>query len=1040
MANNINNGITGVIDIPGALRSRGAADGNQVGGVVAYAGDIYDTTAGKNQASINEEFDAKLQQTDQCIDISNYIRIQGGAYEWIQISGNYQDGYYITEEDQNKGSALASLLSDCDLLDTTTLEKVAKIRYANYISNTEKIEFSLDTDLGELDGDSFCIENINAVQNTWSFGIGYFGNNAMYSNLVGFRNYNTGSISALFGYNNLNTKSRSSIVGSNNVNAKQNSVVLGDSNTNDGTYSNIIGNKNTNSASAGSVLGYQNSVSADSSLAYTSVIGGLNTVNSGGVILGIQNTTDCVGSTYILGRQNTVNVPNTGVDTTVLLGQHLSVTNSGGGLYIGRYNKEYAGPSLNEMNYFAIGGGSSDQSRQNLLEIKRNGEVFISDIGGFDGTNSTVTGIKSLQGVLSDIEKNSSSSSSAPTYSAGTGITISNNTISVNTSSLNYNDLSNIPLQKTAENGFKIVAHNSNSYNTASGQNAFAEGNGTYAAGVASHSEGSDTYAAAANSHVEGNGKVVIMLKQAYTQGDLTIVTDVPYPADTELESPRTQERVSVLSVQESQGVYICTLTQAFSEDIATNQPLNVYGGAIGVNSHAEGCGTIAAHDSTHAEGYGTIANGIYAKASGEKSYALGRASETTGRGTQALNEAEHASGRYNKSTSNVTQFSVGIGSDAEHRANAYEVTTDGKMYVKGVGGYDGTNVSDSSVDDLATAISQAGGVTQKEGERGYVLGNSSSATGLNSFAQGNGTYAIGNCSHAEGAAECVNNSLSSDYTAGSQTMNLKYIAYVGNIIIVDNQIAKILSVTKNSFDYTIYLDKPFASDISESTTIKIYPCAYGNYSHTEGFNSMASGESSHAEGYNTKAQGTASHAEGSGTKALGLESHAEGYDTYADGNYSHAEGADTQASGTYSHAEGSSSRATGASSHAEGANTYASGTRSHAEGYYSQAFGDCTHAEGFHTLARNTGEHACGTYNKSTQDVTLFSIGNGYTGQQGAPDTHQNAFEVDVNGNVYINNIGNYNGRNIGQSGVDSVQQVIEKLTQQIAALTNNQ
>ena len=231
-------------------------------------------------------------------------------------------------------------------MDTTTLEKVAKIRYANYISNTEKIEFSLDTDLGELDGDSFCIENINAVQNTWSFGIGYFGNNAMYSNLVGFRNYNTGSISALLGYNNLNTKSRSNIVGSNNVNAKQNSVIFGDANTNDGTYSNIIGNRNANSASAGSVLGYQNSVSADSSLAYTSVIGGLNTVNSGGVILGIQNTTDCVGSTYILGRQNTVNVPNTGVDTTVLLGQHLSVTNTGGGLYIGRYNKEYAGPSL----------------------------------------------------------------------------------------------------------------------------------------------------------------------------------------------------------------------------------------------------------------------------------------------------------------------------------------------------------------------------------------------------------------------------------------------------------------------------------------------------------------------------------------------------------------------------------------------------------------------------------------------------------------------------------------------------------------------
>lgn len=605
-----------------------------------------------------------------------------------------------------------------------------------------------------------------------------------------------------------------------------------------------------------------------------------------------------------------------------------------------------------------------------------------------------------------------------------------------------YDELTDKPIVKTSGNGFVIVAQGTNRANMATAQNAFADGNGTYAAGVASHSEGSDTYAAAANSHAEGNGKVVIMLKQAYTQGDLTIVTDVPYPADTELESPRTQERVSVISVQESQGVYICTLAQAFSEDIATNQPLNVYGGAIGTNSHAEGCGTIAAHDSTHAEGYGTIANGIYAKASGEKSYALGRASETTGRGTQALNEAEHASGKYNKSTLNATQFSVGIGADEEHRANAYEVTTDGKMYVKGVGGYDGTNVSDSSVDDLATAISQAGGVTdyddlenkpifQKEGERGYVLGNSNSATGLYSFAQGNGTYAIGDCSHAEGAAECVNNYLSSDYTAGSQTMNLAYIAYVGSIIIVDNQIAKILSVTGNSFYYTVYLDKPFASDISESTTIKIYPCASGTYSHTEGFNSMASGESSHAEGYNTKAQGTASHAEGSGTKAEGLESHAEGFDTYADGNYSHAEGTHTRASGTYSHAEGFSSVASGSSSHAEGANTYASGTRSHAEGYYAKTLGANSHAEGRETLARNDNEHAEGMYNVSTQNVTLSSIGCGYEGQNGSPDVHINAFEVDMSGNVYIKGIGGYDGTNITASGVESVQEVIARLEQ---------
>lgn len=58
MANNTNNIRTGVIDIPGALRPLGGADAstNQVGGVVAYTGDIYDVTAGKNQAALNAEF------------------------------------------------------------------------------------------------------------------------------------------------------------------------------------------------------------------------------------------------------------------------------------------------------------------------------------------------------------------------------------------------------------------------------------------------------------------------------------------------------------------------------------------------------------------------------------------------------------------------------------------------------------------------------------------------------------------------------------------------------------------------------------------------------------------------------------------------------------------------------------------------------------------------------------------------------------------------------------------------------------------------
>lgn len=53
---NINNIKTGNVNIPGALHSTANDGGGQVGNVVAYAGDIYDTTAGKNQATLNAEF------------------------------------------------------------------------------------------------------------------------------------------------------------------------------------------------------------------------------------------------------------------------------------------------------------------------------------------------------------------------------------------------------------------------------------------------------------------------------------------------------------------------------------------------------------------------------------------------------------------------------------------------------------------------------------------------------------------------------------------------------------------------------------------------------------------------------------------------------------------------------------------------------------------------------------------------------------------------------------------------------------------------
>ena len=68
-------------------------------------------------------------------------------------------------------------------------------------------------------------------------------------------------------------------------------------------------------------------------------------------------------------------------------------------------------------------------------------------------------------------------------------------------------------------------------------------------------------------------------------------------------------------------------------------------------------------------------------------------------------------------------------------------------------------------------------------------------------------------------------------------------------------------------------------------------PGAYGDYSHSEGLNTLAIGYSSHVEGYGTIASGSYSHAEGCGATASGNGSHASGFYTVANHKSQHVFG-----------------------------------------------------------------------------------------------------------------------------------------------------
>ena len=143
---------------------------------------------------------------------------------------------------------------------------------------------------------------------------------------------------------------------------------------------------------------------------------------------------------------------------------------------------------------------------------------------------------------------------------------------------------------------------------------------------------------------------------------------------------------------------------RAFSEGLKTT--------ASGANSHAEGLSTLAQGQNSHAEGNKSVAMGHHSHAEGNGTIANGGASHAEGSGTITKNNFEHAEGRYNVSNTDRdsddwggdnTIHSVGIGTSNDVRKNAHEILQNGKHYIYGIGGYDGTNPSTAT--DLATLL-----------------------------------------------------------------------------------------------------------------------------------------------------------------------------------------------------------------------------------------------------------------------------------------------------------------------------------------------
>lgn len=123
------------------------------------------------------------------------------------------------------------------------------------------------------------------------------------------------------------------------------------------------------------------------SIGKTDIINGCNIVNSGSIC--IMSGTD-------------INVDK--VFNSAAFGYGLEVSNSVE-ITVGSYNVSKA-LTGDDVYVFSVGAGTKDE-RKNALEVRRNGKVYIQDIGGFNGHNSDVA--KTLQQVISEIQNNTSS-------------------------------------------------------------------------------------------------------------------------------------------------------------------------------------------------------------------------------------------------------------------------------------------------------------------------------------------------------------------------------------------------------------------------------------------------------------------------------------------------------------------------------------------------------------------------------------------------------------------------------------------------------
>ena len=584
------------------------------------------------------------------------------------------------------------------------------------------------------------------------------------------------------------------------------------------------------------------------------------------------------------------------------------------------------------------------------------------------------------------------------------------------------------------------------------------------AKGVSSHTEGLSTITNNEAEHAEGKYNVS---NAGSTNAEKTI-SSIGIGTDNEerknaVEVMRNGD-VYVLGVGDYDGTNISsasTLREVIenSENVQSNwtnenrnspsyiqnRP-NVRTG-IGTGSIIEG--DIESNDSSgeysHSEGSFSFSDGNYSHAEGYASNSKGVSSHSEGSLTVALGTASHAEGSSETFNATFTKVSGEANTYTVSGNNALKIHV-GNIVTAGVGVVRRV-ISVSTQFNVSTIILD-GELGDGETVQATVL---CAANGASAHTEGKSTMTINEAEHAEGmynkpstgskgsdkTISTIGIGTSASFRKNAIDVRLNgdvYIDKIGgyNVDAEPDTLQDVLSEMQSDIQTISSIQSDWEEeDMSSSSYIQNKPsikAGIGTDSIEEGSLSTnhSIGTSSHAEGSNRIASGNYSHAEGSGY----------GFQITISGNQTTYTSSDTpllKAEYLIVYGDLFATVVSVSKTQFSVSSSLGQLTNAIVNVYADGAFGTNSHVEGLGTIALNANEHAEGKYNVSNQGKegnTISSIGFGRDN-----DSRRNAVEVLDDGSVFIYNVGNYDGTNIGSA--KNVRDVISTINSSIHSYT---